>query len=98
MVPSGLICAVDSMSDCRPIDYSNSQFSLITFVEIDHEIFSITFSTKSMNIFLFLHENMLRYSLETHGRGASNEYGKCPKNSNTKASDKMTYADSVDPD
>ena len=25
-------------------------------------------------------------------------YGKCPKNSNTKASDKMTYANSVDPD
>ena len=24
--------------------------------------------------------------------------GKCPKNSNTKASDKMTYANSVDPD
>ena len=28
----------------------------------------------------------------------SNIYGKCPKNSNTKASDKMTYANSVDPD
>ena len=27
-----------------------------------------------------------------------NHYGKCPKNSNTKASDKMTYANSVDPD
>ena len=26
------------------------------------------------------------------------EYGKCPKNSNTKASDKMTYENSVDPD
>ena len=26
------------------------------------------------------------------------QYGKCPKNSNTKASDKMTYANSVDPD
>ena len=26
------------------------------------------------------------------------EYGKCPKNSNTKASDKMAYANSVDPD
>ena len=26
------------------------------------------------------------------------EYGKCPKNSNTKASDKMTYTNSVDPD
>ena len=26
------------------------------------------------------------------------DYGKCPKNSNTKASDKMTYANSVDPD
>ena len=26
------------------------------------------------------------------------EYGKCHKNSNTKASDKMTYANSVDPD
>ena len=25
-------------------------------------------------------------------------YGKCPKNSNTKVSDKMTYANSVDPD
>ena len=25
-------------------------------------------------------------------------YGKCPKNSNTKASDKMTYANNVDPD
>ena len=25
-------------------------------------------------------------------------YGKCPKNSNTKASDKMTYVNSVDPD
>ena len=25
-------------------------------------------------------------------------YGKCPKNSNTKASDKMTYANSVDPE
>ena len=25
-------------------------------------------------------------------------YGKYPKNSNTKASDKMTYANSVDPD
>ena len=25
-------------------------------------------------------------------------YGKCPKNSNTKASDKMTYANSADPD
>ena len=25
-------------------------------------------------------------------------YGKCPKNSITKASDKMTYANSVDPD
>ena len=25
-------------------------------------------------------------------------YGKCPKNSNTKASDKMTYTNSVDPD
>ena len=25
-------------------------------------------------------------------------YGKCPKNLNTKASDKMTYANSVDPD
>ena len=25
-------------------------------------------------------------------------YGKCPKNSNTKASDKMTDANSVDPD
>ena len=30
--------------------------------------------------------------------GAFNKYGKCPKNSNTKASDKMTYANSVDPD
>ena len=27
-----------------------------------------------------------------------NDYGKCPKNSNTKASDKMTYTNSVDPD
>ena len=27
-----------------------------------------------------------------------NNYSKCPKNSNTKASDKMTYANSVDPD
>ena len=26
------------------------------------------------------------------------KYGKYPKNSNTKASDKMTYANSVDPD
>ena len=26
------------------------------------------------------------------------QYGKCPKNSNTKASDKMTFANSVDPD
>ena len=26
------------------------------------------------------------------------QYGKCPKNSNTKASDKMTYTNSVDPD
>ena len=26
------------------------------------------------------------------------DYGKYPKNSNTKASDKMTYANSVDPD
>ena len=25
-------------------------------------------------------------------------YGKCPKTLNTKASDKMTYANSVDPD
>ena len=25
-------------------------------------------------------------------------YGKCPKNSNTKVSDKMTYANSADPD
>ena len=25
-------------------------------------------------------------------------YGKCPKNSNTKVSDKMAYAKSVDPD
>ena len=33
-----------------------------------------------------------------HWHGASNEYGKCPKNSNTKASDKMTYTNSVDPD
>ena len=27
-----------------------------------------------------------------------NDYGKCPKNSNTKVSDKMTYANSADPD
>ena len=27
-----------------------------------------------------------------------NKYGKCPKNSNTKASDKMTCANSVNPD
>ena len=26
------------------------------------------------------------------------KYGKCPKNSNTKACDKLTYANSVDPD
>ena len=26
------------------------------------------------------------------------KYGKCPKNSNTKVSDKMTYANSADPD
>ena len=26
------------------------------------------------------------------------EYSKCPKNSNTKVSDKMTYANSADPD
>ena len=28
----------------------------------------------------------------------ANGYGKCPKNSNTKVSDKMTYANSADPD
>ena len=28
----------------------------------------------------------------------ADDYGKCPKISNTKASDKMTYANSVDPD
>ena len=28
----------------------------------------------------------------------SHKSRKCPKNSNTKASDKMTYANSVDPD
>ena len=27
-----------------------------------------------------------------------NAYGKCPKNSNTKVSDKMTYANSAGPD
>ena len=31
-------------------------------------------------------------------RADCSEYGKCPKNLNTKASDKMTYANSVDPD
>ena len=29
---------------------------------------------------------------------SSAKYGKCPKNSNTKVSDKMTYTNSVDPD
>ena len=28
----------------------------------------------------------------------NNTYGKCPKNLNTKPSDKMTYTKSVDPD
>ena len=60
--------------------------------------FPSLFQQKESIFILFLHENMLGYSLETHGRGASNEYGKCPKNSNTKSSDKMTYANSVDPD
>ena len=31
-------------------------------------------------------------------QGHISKYGKYPKNSNTKASDKMTYANSVDPD
>ena len=29
---------------------------------------------------------------------SNKKYGKCPKNSNTKGSDKKTYANSVDPD
>ena len=36
----------------------------------------------------------MSHSLGGHNLG----YGKCPKTSNTKASDKMTYANSVDPD
>ena len=33
-----------------------------------------------------------------HKLSALCTYGKCPKNSNTKESDKMTYANSIDPD
>ena len=33
-----------------------------------------------------------------HTDKLKNGYGKCPKNSNTKVSDKMTYANSADPD
>ena len=40
-------------------------------------------------------DNLVRF---WPGRGRESEYGKYPKNSNTKASDKMTYANSVDPD
>ena len=43
--------------------------------------------------FFFLLFFIGKYSLPFHG-----QYGKCPKNLNTKVSDKMTYANSVDPD
>ena len=32
------------------------------------------------------------------GWALGSKYGKCPKNPNTKVSDKMTYTNSVDPD
>ena len=38
----------------------------------------------------------LTFSFQQHKNDAN--YGKYPKNANTKASDKMTYANSVDPD
>ena len=51
--------------------------------------------------FLILDQNIhvcCGYLLEAPQRGTSNEYGKCPKILHTKVADKMSYANSIDPD
>ena len=42
--------------------------------------------------------NRLYANILTLAKSKIVDYGKCPKNSNTKVSDKMTYANSADPD
>ena len=49
------------------------------------------FNPKVLIFFLFL---LVALLMSIHNTC----YGKCPKNSNTKVSDKMTYANSADPD